>query len=299
MTLRVNGCTVSSESYARFHAPRFDATMALIRGFGGGRVVELGGHPWAMTSRLLAEAGVTLEAAVSAEEVIPWSDEMPVTSRQYEIELENSRRLHFRNISANIERTLFSIDAEVDIVLACEIIEHLTRAPHMMMLNINRWLKPGGLVILTTPNGAQLQNPFRVRPKMPAYRPSVYSRHNYVFTMDGLRDLIECCGFEIVQAQYWSPYRRRGPSDFYRRIYNAGPKYLKDKFAQTLCVVARKIESRDSASRLPRVYSPEAGWERVENPDAGYSERVGDRNAGCVPQARDQVEQADCESSRL
>lgn len=275
MSLRLNGEAIPIDAYARFHAARFDDTLALVRRHGGGRVVEVGGHPWAMTARLLAEPGVDLVATVSAEEVTAWSDALPVARRDYELDLGDGRPRRFTNVSANIERTRFDLGGEADMVLACEIIEHLTRAPHQMMLNINSWLRPGGLAVLTTPNGSQLENPFRVRPKMPAYRPSVYSRHNYVFTMDRLCDLAECCGFEIVEASYWSPYRRQGGSELYRSLYNLGPRYLKDKLAQTLCVVARKVEARDTASRLPRCYAPDAGWEAIDGaPAAGGGAEV-------------------------
>lgn len=264
MSLRVNGQVIPIDRYADFHARRFDQTLDLVRRFGGGRLVEVGGHPWAMTARLVREPGIELAATVSAEEVSHWSDELPLARTDYEIDVGDGVPRRFVNYSANIERTDFTVGEPADMVLACEIIEHVTRAPHRMLLNINRWLKPGGLVVLTTPNGAQMENPFRVRPKMPAYRPSVYSRHNYVFTMDGLTDLVGACGFEIVEANFWSPYARRGATNLYRAIYGLGGRYLKNKFAQTLCVVARKVEDRETASRLPRCYSREAGWERID-----------------------------------
>jgi SAM-dependent methyltransferase len=264
MTLRVNGEVVPVDRYSQFHARRFDQTLDLARRHGGGRLVEVGGHPWAMTARLVREPGIEVAATVSAEEVSHWSDELPLKRTDYELDIGDGAPRRFFNYSANIERTDFSVGDPVDMVLACEIIEHVTRSPHRMMLNINRWLKPGGLVILTTPNGAQLENPFRVRPKMPAYRPSVYSRHNYVFTMDGLTDLIETCGFEIVEANFWSPYERKGGSNLYRLLYRLGGRYMKNKFAQTLCVVARKVEDRETASRLPRCYARESGWERID-----------------------------------
>jgi hypothetical protein len=262
--VRVNGEVIDNDAYAAFHRARFERTLDAVRHHGGGTVVELGGHPWALTARLLAEPGVALAATVSAEEVSAWSDELPIVDRDYELALADGRRYRFKNYSANIERSFFSVGEPVDIVLACEIIEHLTRAPHTMLLNINSWLKPGGLAIITTPNGSQLENPFRVRPKMPAFRPSVYSRHNYVFTMDGLCDLLECCGFEIAETQYWSPYGRKGLTNLYRAVYDLGPRYLKDKLAQTLCIVARKVEERSTASRLPRVYAAQPGWDNVE-----------------------------------
>ncbi len=274
MTLRVNGEVMAIERYAQFHARRFDQTLDLIRRHGGGSLIEVGGHPWAMTARLMQEPGVDLKATVSAEEISNWSDELPVTRNRYDMDLGDGVPRSFQNYSANIERTAFPVEEAVDMVLACEIIEHVTRAPHAVMLNINSWLKPGGIVILTTPNGTQVENPFRVKAKMPAYRPSVYSRHNYCFIMDGLTDLVETCGFEIVEANFWSPYVRKGGSNLYRALYNLGPRYLKNKFAQTLCVVARKVEDRDSASRLPRCYAREAGWERIDGADT-----IGDPSA--------------------
>jgi len=264
MGLRVNGTLVEDPNYAAFHGRRFRQTLDLVRKFGGGDLVEVGGHPWVMTGILATDPAVNLLASVSAEEVTAWPEDLPVERNMYELQVGDGEPVRFPNYSANVERTLFPIEGKADMVVACEIIEHLTRSPHIMMLNINSWLKPGGHVVLTTPNGSQLENPFRVRPKMPSYRPSVYSRHNYVFTMEGLTDLVSACGFEIVEANYWAPYNRRGATNLYRAAYNVGPAYLKQKLAQTLCVVARKIEDRTTASRLPRCYADDQGWERID-----------------------------------
>jgi len=264
MSLRVNGTLVEEPAYAAFHARRFEQTLGLVRKFGGGDLVEVGGHPWVMTGILATDPAVNLLASVSAEEVTAWPEDLPVERRMYELQVGDHEPVQFPNYSANVERTLFSIGVQAEMVVACEIIEHLTRSPHIMMLNINSWLKPGGYVLLTTPNGSQLENPFRVRPKMPSYRPSVYSRHNYVFTMEGLTDLVSACGFEVVEANYWAPYTRRGATNLYRAAYNLGPRYLKQKLAQTVCVVARKVEDRTTASRLPRCYADDAGWERID-----------------------------------
>ncbi len=267
MQIRVNGEPIDLSRYGPYHRRRFDMTLALLRDIGGGRVIELGGHPWAMTARLLREPGVDLVATVSAEEVTAWPDEVPIEKRHYEIELEDGMRGTFVNYSANLERSIFDIDGQADVVLACEIIEHMTRSPHIMLLNINRWLVPGGRLVVTTPNGTQLENPFRVRPKMPAFRYSSYSRHNYVFSMDGLIDLIEICGFTVERAEYWTPYRRKGASDLYRGLSLIGNRYMKTKFAQCLCVVARKVEDRDAANRLPKAYVPNVDWERIAAAD--------------------------------
>lgn len=264
MIVHVNGDRFDLTRYGDFHRVRIEKTLDLVRAVGGGRTVELGGHPWAMTARLLREPAIVLKATVSAEEVTAWPDEIPVTRRDYVLKADSGPEGHWVNYSANLERTLFPIDEKVDLVLACEIIEHLTRSPHVMLLNVNDWLEKGGRVVLTTPNGSQFENPFRVKAKMPAFRYNSYARHNFVFTLDTLVDLVECCGFEVERAEYWSPYRRQGGSNLYRALMKAPSKYLKDKFAQTIVVVARKVEQRRNASRLPKAYSPSPDWEHVD-----------------------------------
>lgn len=250
--------------YELFHSRRLKITLRTIRALGGGRTVEIGGHPWAMTAKLLDEPLVDLVATVSAEEVSVWPDDLPVTQREVEIFSTGRLLRKFTNFSANIERTRFDIGEQVDLVLACEIIEHLTRAPHIMLLNANAWLRLGGRILITTPNGAHFENPFRIKPKMPAYRASTYSRHNYVFTMAGLTDLVESCGFEVECAEFVSPYPRVGPSRIYPFLGRWPVRYLREKFNQSLHVIARKTKQLEVATRLPRVYVPSPDWELVD-----------------------------------
>lgn len=278
MMIYVNGEAIDLARYGSFHRRRFDLTLDTVRQLGGGSLIELGGHPWAMTARLLSDPCVELVATVSAEEVSAWPDELPVETREYEIILPGEPLRHFTNYSTNIERTRLDIGRQVDLVLACEIIEHMTRAPHMLLLNANSWLKPGGRILVTTPNGAQFENPLRVRPKMPSFRYSAYSRHNYVFTLDGLTDLMRCCGFEIESAQRCSPYPRGGLARVYLALGRLPFAYPREKFTQSLHVVGRKVASLDAATRLPKVYVPDPDWERVTQ-DANTTQRAARQSA--------------------
>ncbi|QYJ00062.1 methyltransferase domain-containing protein [Thalassovita mediterranea] len=280
MIITVNGKRLDLSRYNTFHAARYDRTIELVRSIGGGRTVELGGHPWTMTARLLAEPSVDLLATVSAEEVTAWPDEIPVTRHAYEMQVEAGDLHRWTNISANLERTLFRIaetdtaPLKADLVLACEIIEHLTRSPHVMMLNINSWLKLGGRVVLTTPNGSQFDNPLHTKPKMPAYRYSQYARHNYVFNMEMLKDIVEVCGFEVERFEYWSPYARKGLAKVYRYLSRLPGKYFSNVFAQSIVIVARKVENRKTASRLPKAYAPAGDWELIDNLSDGTSQEL-------------------------
>ncbi|MEC9344710.1 MAG: methyltransferase domain-containing protein [Pseudomonadota bacterium] len=264
MRITVNGETVDVTRYATYHARRFRMTLDLLKRLGGGRVLELGGHPWAMTALMADEPGLEVAGSVSAEEITAWPEDFPVQRHDYELGTPGGRTIRFTNYSANIERTSFTMDVSADIVIASEIIEHLVRAPHRMMLNINAWLPVGGRVVLTTPNGAHFTNPLRLKPRMPAYRDSIYGRHNYVYTMDGLADLVTTCGFAVEETTYWSPYPRGGASAIYDLFRRMPGSYMTQKFSQSLVVVARKTEDRATASRLPRVYVPGNMWELID-----------------------------------
>ena len=162
-----------------------------------------------------------------------------------------------------MERRLFDIPGNADCVVAAEIIEHLVRAPHVMLLNINSWLEKGGILVLTTPNGCQFSNPLRAKPKMPAYRAHMYERHNYVYSMDGLKDLVQSCGFELLETGYSSWYGRSGLSRIYDLLGRIPSRYMKEKFTRTVYIVARKTRDVSSLDRVPKVYGPSDDWEYV------------------------------------
>jgi hypothetical protein len=234
-----------------------------LRRIGAKRVIELGGHPWVMTAAMIESGAFELHATVSAEEVSLWPDDIPVTSRQYTLRTAGGREASFRNYSANLERRLFDIPAGADTVIACEIIEHLSRAPHVMMLNINRWLPTGGKVLITTPNGAQFRNPLRARPPFPGYRCHFYERHQYLHTMDTLCDLVETAGFRIVESAYWDIFDRTGPARLYGLAARIPLASVQRRFRKTLCVVAEKTESLTRVRRLPRCCRADPAWEQV------------------------------------
>jgi glycosyltransferase involved in cell wall biosynthesis/SAM-dependent methyltransferase len=61
-----------------------------------------------------------------------------------------------------------------DTVLCCEMLEHLTQDPMRMMSEIHRVLKPGGILVLTTPNAASLQAIFSI---LNGHHPAFYNRY--------------------------------------------------------------------------------------------------------------------------
>ena len=93
-------------------------------------------------------------------------------------------------------------------VLCCELIEHLAEDPMHMMDEINRILKPGGHLVLTTPNIASLRAiaamlqgyhpgffPAYIRPPEEGQQPD--ARHNREYTPLEIRRLLFDSGFEV------------------------------------------------------------------------------------------------------
>ena len=263
--LIVNDQQIAAANYLRFHRQRIQLTIDALRKLGAYRVVELGGHPWVMTSRLIDDGGFEIVATVSAEEITNWPDDIGVTRRRYRMQSLAGQEVSFPNYSANIERTRFEIDERPDTVIACEIIEHLVRSPHIMLLNINRWLPVGGKLLITTPNGAQFSNPLRRKASRPAYRCNVYARHNGGLTRDQLVDLVELCGFVVCESGFWNVYERSGLSRVYSVLGAVPRRYFKEKFRRTIFVAAEKRENVSELVRLPKCYVASPQWEFVCN----------------------------------
>ena len=261
---RINGRPLGVDGYRAYHERRFARTIETLGRLGAKRIIEIGAHPWVLTAKLVEDPRFQLVATVSAEEVSAWPDEIPLRCSKYEITTPSGRTARFSNYSANVERTLFCVEERADTVVASEIVEHLIRAPHVMFLNVNRWLPIGGHLLVTTPNGAQFANPFRRRSQTPAYRSSVYERHTYLYVLDDLVELVELCGFAVVDRGYWEVYKRGGAASFaYDLLARVPHPYFAAKFKKTIYLVARKIADVDTLTHAPRVYDSRGSWERI------------------------------------
>ncbi|MBZ5728634.1 MAG: methyltransferase domain-containing protein [Acidobacteriia bacterium] len=102
-------------------------------------------------------------------------------------------------------------DGHFSTVLCGELIEHLFADPMHLMGEVNRILKPGGHLVLTTPNAASLRALSSILQGyhpgfFPAYiRPAesgvVEARHNREYTPREIRKLLEDAGFEVTHLE--------------------------------------------------------------------------------------------------
>ena len=114
-------------------------------------------------------------------------------------------------------------DGYFSTVLCCELIEHLPSDPMHMMSEINRILKPGGTLVLTTPNIASAR---AVSAILQGFHPMLFpayicpnpageteARHNREYSPREVKDLLENSGFEVATLET-GPFRDEPKPEF-------------------------------------------------------------------------------------
>jgi SAM-dependent methyltransferase len=102
----------------------------------------------------------------------------------------------------NIEEDEFPFeDNSFDVVLFCEMLEHLLMDPVAALRQIHRVLRPHGVLVLTTPNVSRLDNAVAMVNGVNIYDPysgyGPYGRHNREYNRHELHHLLEFAGFDV------------------------------------------------------------------------------------------------------
>ena len=184
--------------YVASHARRFLETLNQLPELPEHpRVLELGGVPYSMT--------ILMEKHLGAR-VTPLSFyEVEVPQGRHVLESpDGTERYEFPYISVNVERERYPLsDASFDLVLCCEILEHLLINPSHMFFEAHRVLVPGGFILVSTPNVIRAANLRALQERRninDAYHGNgIYGRHNREFAPDEVPLLLEACGYTVVR----------------------------------------------------------------------------------------------------
>lgn len=194
-----------STTYAETHITRLERTLNITPPGGpGDRVLEMGAY-MQMTPALRGKLGYGEvrgcyygEAGkVDHREVMSSSGEV----FRCEVDLFDA------------EKDAFPYpDGHFATVLCCELLEHLPTDPMFMMAEINRILRPGGHVVMTTPNVASLRAvraildgyhpgffPAYIRPAEPGAE--VEARHAREYTPREMHNLLLDSGFAVERLE--------------------------------------------------------------------------------------------------
>jgi glycosyltransferase involved in cell wall biosynthesis/SAM-dependent methyltransferase len=187
-------------SYLNIHGQRIIRTVNLLpRGNGEGRLLELSSY-LQMTPLILRDGGYR-EVTVTN-----WWEGEPRVKTQAIRHSGTGVELSFPMFNVDVERDRFPFDdLTFDVVLCCELIEHLTEDPLHMLLEANRVLKWGGILVVTTPN---IASAFSIKEAMSGSSPYIYGsynvksradRHSREYTPSDVRLVLESAGFKIVK----------------------------------------------------------------------------------------------------
>jgi SAM-dependent methyltransferase len=251
-----------ADAYLTDALERFRVTMSLLPPLrDGARVLELGANPYFLT-RLLRYRGLEVTCAnwFGEQSGMAAEDSQVVTCPSTGLS-EEFRFDHF-----NVETSRFPYaDGSFDLVLCCEILEHLPNDPIHLLAEVHRVLaKPGGQLLLTTPNATRADNLVRMIDGLNVYEElsgfGTYGRHNREYTVSELRTLLSECGY--IDTDVFAHDVHLVPANWEGKIAEA---CLQDR-GDNLFALARA--TGEPRWRYPRwLYSSRHAIRRVVRPD--------------------------------
>src|SRR5262245_134837 len=173
--------------YLEYHRRRYQDTLRLLPPGEGRRLLDVGSFPGHLSALAQTRGWDVVGLNNTIEGAGAWADF-----------LERCGERKITILGCEVEREPFPLPtASIDAVLFCELFEHLHLNPFHTLKEIFRVLRPGGLLILTTPNLRRVETLSRLwhgwgaqppvsRPFHELFPSLLYHRHNREYTANEL-----------------------------------------------------------------------------------------------------------------
>ncbi|QIF80619.1 bifunctional 2-polyprenyl-6-hydroxyphenol methylase/3-demethylubiquinol 3-O-methyltransferase UbiG [Brevundimonas sp. 'scallop'] len=201
-----------NNDYFETHKKRFLQTLCNLPKAtqGGMRAIEVGTYGFFLKA-MKDIAGYDRVDGAIFESDTPYK----IIQRSYSFDTDQTK---FTLYNGNIEQECLPMDGEeYDLIIAPEIIEHMPLDPVGFMGELNRVMKFGGRLFLTTPNVSSIENIHRILWRQVPnsyyhYRSArISDRHNLEYGPDLMMQLMENCGFSVERI--WTEYSWFPPRD--------------------------------------------------------------------------------------
>lgn len=189
---------------------RFLHTIDLLAGKTVGKVLEIGANPYLMTVllRRITDFDMSL---INFFSLSVYDKEVGMARQTIRSEIFGEE-YDFDYRTLNIELSDYPFeDNEFDKILFCEVLEHIVVDPLKVFGKLRRILKPGGELILTTPNAVRLINFAHMLAGKNFFdkyhtQNGIYGRHNREFSLSEVTRLLKSEGFGIKTAKTMDRY---------------------------------------------------------------------------------------------
>lgn len=186
--------------YMEKHRLRFEKTLDFIEGISGNSALEIGATDFFQ---------VYLRESLGFQDVWASIFTQDIAKKRYLADFEvGEYKSASTVVSVNLEGEFFPISGpRFDFVMMCEVIEHFDVDPMFALCELNRIMRDGAKLLITTPNACSARNAYKA---CLGYRPHFYMqysidrdpyRHNFEHDIHSIKALLEGAGFRLARIE--------------------------------------------------------------------------------------------------